>query len=106
MGKTHLSGLSISGTGDGSGTSLGAVDAGALTGSTLSLSGALTGALVTSSGLSMVGSGQISLRTVANASSLGTTELGVVFQASGVSLIYRSDDTAYTVGASAVSAAL
>ncbi len=85
MGITHFSGLSVT-----SGTSFSAVDAG----------------LITSSGISMLGAGQISLRTVANASSLGTTELGIVFQASGVSLIYRSDDTAYTVGASAVSVAL
>ena len=58
------------------------------------------------SGLSLSGLGQLSFRTLASAASLNTGQFGVVQQASGLSLMFRSADTAYTVGASAVSVAL
>ena len=47
----------------------------------------------------------ISIDTRANASGMTTGQLRLVFQASGVSLMYSSGATSYTVGASAVSAA-
>ena len=46
-----------------------------------------------------------SVRTFANVSSMTAGDVGVVMQASGLSLIYVSANTAYTLGASAVSAA-
>ena len=47
----------------------------------------------------------ISMVTVANSSTMTTGQLRLVFAASGMSLVYSSGATVYTVGASAVSAA-
>lgn len=46
----------------------------------------------------------ISMVTVANTTGMTIGQLRLVFQASGVSLMYSSGATVYTVGASAVSA--
>ena len=58
------------------------------------------------SSVSLEGTGQFSIRTLAAASDLASGQFGILQHASGLSIIYRSDDTAYTVGASAVSAAI
>lgn len=47
-----------------------------------------------------------SVKTYATAAGIEEGGVGVVFQASGVSLIYRSGATYYTLGASATSAAV
>lgn len=46
-----------------------------------------------------------SVLTAANTSALTAGQIGVVMQASGLSLIYVSANTVYTLGASATSAA-
>jgi len=49
------------------------------------------------SSISLEGTGQLSVRTVSAVGSLVTGQLGLVHQASGISLVYRSDDTAYVI---------
>ena len=106
MGITNFSALSIE-----SGVSCGAIDAGAVTGSTLSLSGTLSGAAInpstvsltgtlsaaaiTSSGISLDSPGVVSLVTVTDAASVVTESLALLHAASGISLCYRSGDTLY-----------
>ena len=97
MGKTNFSGLSISGTGTGSGTSLGVVDAGAVTASTLSLSGAFQAGAIVSTGITLEGTAVVSLATVTNAASVVTESLALLHQGSGISLVYRSGDTLYVI---------
>lgn len=58
------------------------------------------------SSVSLEAVGQYSARTIASSGSLADGQFGIVQQASGLSLIFRSGDTQYTVGASAVSAAI
>lgn len=47
----------------------------------------------------------LSMSTGANASGMTTGELRLIFQASGISLLYSSGATQYTIGGSATSAA-
>ena len=82
--------------------------------SALSLAGGSSrGTLATNGGQVSLGGGILSLGThsfsITTASAMDEIpdgHVGIVFQASGLSLIYRSGDTAYTVGASATSAAI
>ena len=62
-------------------------------------------AFISSGTLSLVSTGKLSMRTVANTSAMGDKEVALVFLASGVSLCYRSGGTAYVIGQSAQSAA-
>src|SRR4051812_45242997 len=107
-GRTNLSSLSLGGgldIGTDSGTSLSLTSNGRLalaSGTSLVVA---SGATVTWLPGAMWSMGTIS--TAASLSSLAGTgfQLGIFFGASGCSLIGRSGNTIYTIGASAVSAA-
>ena len=49
------------------------------------------------SSLSLEGTGQLSIRTINATSDLTSGQIGLLHQASGISLMYRSDDTAYII---------
>ena len=67
---------------------------------------ASSGPILAASSLDLrTNSAVISMVTVANSNTMTIGQLRLVFQASGISLVYSSGATVYTVGASAVSAA-
>lgn len=49
------------------------------------------------SSISLEGTGQLSIRTIAATSELVSGQIGLLQQASGISLVYRSDATAYII---------
>ena len=89
MGITHLSGLSVS----GSGTSLSGVSVGNISTS------AVSAGQISASGISLEGTGVISLLTVATEASTVTHSLALLHQASGITLCWRSGDTLYLFAA-------
>ncbi len=49
------------------------------------------------SSISLEGTGMLSFRTIAETSELVSGQLGLLHQGSGISIVYRSDDTAYVL---------
>lgn len=108
---TVLSGVSLTGALQGEIASASAISGGAITGttgtfsgalvggSTLSLTGQLNGAGATfTSTISSTDNDFLSVNSVANSSGMTVGQLRLVFQASGVSLIYSSGKSYYEVG--------
>lgn len=110
---TVFTGISITSTPGSGQTVPPSIPVLALTGGSQLTLGSNTSVILGSNTTLTLSGAALSWRTIANAgslSSLGPTnldngQLGLVFAASGMSLIYRSGNTIYTVGASAVSAA-
>lgn len=97
-GTTVFSNISISGDVRASSAS-----ASVITSATVAVQG---GPVLGSASLDLrTNSAVISMATVANSNGMSIGQLRLVFAASGVSLVYSSGSTVYTVGASAVSAA-
>jgi hypothetical protein len=93
-GVTHLSSLSLHNT-------LQVGSASLTTASGLSTGGR---GVTLSGGVLSLGTHGFSITTCSQMSQIADGGLGLVFQASGMSLCFRSGSTIYTVGASAVSA--
>ncbi len=75
--------------------------------SALSIESGVSCGIVTTSGISLSGTGVVSLGTVTNEASIVTESLTILHQASGLSLCYRSGDTIYLFNAgSAISKAI
>ena len=62
-------------------------------------------AFVSSGTLSLVSAGRLSMRSYSSTGGMGDKEVAIVMQASGVSLIYRSLNTAYVLNSSQSAAA-
>jgi hypothetical protein len=76
-------------------------------GGTVHVHGASTVSLGATGGLSINSATLLlSVKTYATAAGIADGAVGVVMQASGLSIIYRSGATYYTLGASATSAAV
>src|SRR5690349_1753968 len=91
-GFTVFSNLSIAAGGPASGG--GGASTGGPSGQTVALNGALLS----------IGTWAFSMITASSAAAIPSGCVGLLMQASGFSLVYKSGSTVYTIGASAVSA--
>lgn len=113
-GTTVLSNLSLTGDVKTSTLSTSGITAATVQVSALTATSRITTPIVHVSGGAILSAGSadfrtntvvLSIDTRANTSGMTTGQLRVVFAASGMSLMYSSGATVYTIGASAVSAA-